>query len=138
MGLLQRLLVQLVTRSRFRISNGSKAVNISATMLRECIDRGSAGPDGPRRARLPNPLHAGIYLDFPTPVFNDLECFDELESLALITVVHGKLFGQQIGSLLVHDALRDHRATPSSLVDGPQAPRIIFAGWTIAPTRRCY
>jgi len=26
-------------------------------------------------------------------------------------------------------------ATPSSLVDGPQAPRIIFAGWTIAPTR---
>jgi hypothetical protein len=32
---------------------------------------------------------------------------DELESLALITVVRAKIFGHEIGSLLVGDALRD-------------------------------
>ena len=31
---------------------GSKAVEVSTTMLRELIDRGSAGPDGPNRGRL--------------------------------------------------------------------------------------
>jgi hypothetical protein len=34
---------------------------------------------------------------------------DEQESLALITLVHAKLFGYKIGSSLVGDALRDQR-----------------------------
>jgi hypothetical protein len=34
---------------------------------------------------------------------------DEQESLALITLVHAKLFGHKIGSSLVGDALRDQR-----------------------------
>jgi len=74
MGLLQRLFG--ATRDAITLPNfdGSKAVNISATMLRECIDRGSAGPDGPRRARLAEPFARGYLFGFPTPVFNDLEC----------------------------------------------------------------
>ncbi len=109
MGLLQRLFG--ATRDAITLPNfdGSKAVNISATMLRECIDRGSAGPDGPHRARLAEPFARGYLFGFSDTCIQRFAVFDELESLALITVVHGKLFGQQIGSLLVHDALRDQR-----------------------------
>ena len=34
---------------------------------------------------------------------------DELDSLALITLVHVRIFGHKIGSLLVGDSLRDQR-----------------------------
>jgi hypothetical protein len=109
MGLFQRLFG--ATRDAITLPNfdGSKAVNISATMLRECIDRGSAGPDGPNRARLAKPFARGYIFGFSDTCIQRFAVFDELESLALITVVHGTLFGQKIGSLLVHDALRDQR-----------------------------
>jgi hypothetical protein len=109
MGLFQRLFG--ATRDAIKIPNfdGSKAVNVSATMLRECIDRGSAGPGGPNRARLAKPFARGYLFGFSDTCIQRFAVFDELESLALITVVHGTLFGQKIGSLLVHDALRDQR-----------------------------
>ena len=109
MGLFQRLFG--ATRDAIKIPNfdGSKAVNISATMLRECIDRGSAGPGGPNRARLTKPFARGYLFGFSDACIQQFGVFDELESLALITVVHGTLFGQKIGTLLVHDALRDQR-----------------------------
>jgi hypothetical protein len=111
MGLLQRLFG--ATRDAIALPNfdGSKAVNISATMLRECIDRGSAGPDGPNRARLAEYFARGYLFGFSDACVQGFGVFDELESLALITVVHGTLFGQKLGSLLVHDALRDQRDT---------------------------
>jgi hypothetical protein len=109
MGLLQRLFG--ATRDAIALPNfdGSKAVNISATMLRECIDRGSAGPDGPNRARLAKHFARGYLFGFSDACIQGFGVFDELESLALITVVHGTLFGQKLGSPLVHDALRDQR-----------------------------
>ena len=109
MGLLQRLFG--ATRDAITLPNfdGSKAVNISVTMLRECIDRGSAGPDGPNRTRLAKHFARGYLFGFSDACIQGFGVFDELESLALITVVHGTLFGQKQGSLLVHDALRDQR-----------------------------
>jgi hypothetical protein len=109
MGLFQRLFG--ATRDAITLPNfdGSKAVNISATMLRECIDRGSAGPDGANRARVAKPFARGYLFGFSDACIQEFGVFDELESLALITVVHGTLFGQKLGSLLVHDALRDQR-----------------------------
>ncbi len=109
MGLFQRLFG--ATRDAITLPNfdGSKAVNISATMLRECIDRGSAGPDGPNRARLAKPFARGYLFGFSDTCIQRFAVFDELESLALITVVHGTLFGKKIGSSLMHDALRDQR-----------------------------
>jgi hypothetical protein len=109
MGLFQRLFG--ATRDAITLPNfdGSKAVNISATMLRECIDRGSAGPEGPNRASLAKPFARGYLFGFCDTCIQRFAVFDELESLALITVVHGKLFGDKIGPLLVHDALRDQR-----------------------------
>jgi hypothetical protein len=109
MGLLQRLFG--ATRDAIALPNvdGSKAVNISAAMLRECIDRGSAGPDGPNRTRLAKYFARGYLFGFSDACIQGFGVFDELESLALITVVHGTLFGQKLGSLLVHDALRDQR-----------------------------
>jgi hypothetical protein len=109
MGLFQRLFG--ATRDAITLPNcdGSKAVNISASMLRDCIDRGSAGPDGPNWARLTKPFARGYVFGFSDACTQGFGVFDELESLALITVVHGALFGQKIGSLLVHDALRDQR-----------------------------
>jgi hypothetical protein len=111
MGLLQRLFG--VTRDAITLPNfdGSKAVSISATMLRECIDRGFAGPDGPNRERLAKPFARGYLFGFSDACIQRFAVFDELESLALITAVHGTLFGQNIGSLLVHDALRDQHET---------------------------
>jgi hypothetical protein len=109
MRLFQRLFG--ATREAITLPNcdGSSAVKISATMLRECIDRGSAGTDGPNRARLATPFARGYLFGFSDTCIQRFAVFDELESLALITVVHGALFGEKIGPLLVHDALRDQR-----------------------------
>jgi len=87
----------------------SKAVNVSATILRECIDLGFAGVDGPIRGRLAKPFARGYIFGFADAWIQRFGVLDELESLAFITVVHAKLFGHKIGSLLVGDALRDER-----------------------------
>jgi len=87
----------------------SKAVNVSATILRECIDLGFAGPGGPNRGRLAKPFARGYIFGFADACIQRFGVLDELESLAFITVVHAKLFGHKMGSLLVGDALRDQR-----------------------------
>jgi hypothetical protein len=58
---------------------------------------------------LATPLARGYLFGFSDACIQSFGVFDELESLALITVVHGMLFGQKIGSRFVHDALRDQR-----------------------------
>jgi hypothetical protein len=88
---------------------GNRAVEISASILRECIDLGAAWPDGPNRERLAKPYARGYIFGFSEACIQRFGVLDELESLALITTVHAKLFGRKIGSLLVHDALRDER-----------------------------
>jgi hypothetical protein len=88
---------------------GNRAVQISTTILRECIDLGSAWPGGPNRERLAQPFARGYIFGFSDACIQRFGVLDELESLALITVVHVKMFGRKIGSLLVHDALGDVR-----------------------------
>jgi hypothetical protein len=108
MGLFQRLFG--ATRDVIALPNfdaGNKAVEISATMLRECIDLGSAWPGGPNRERLAKPFARGYIFGFSDACIQRLGVLDELDSLALITLVHVRLFGHKIGSLLVGDALRD-------------------------------
>ena len=86
---------------------GNRAVQISATILHECIDLGSAWPGGPNRGRLAKPFARGYIFGFSDACIQRFGVLDELESLALITVVHTKIFGHKIDSLLVGDALRD-------------------------------
>ena len=86
---------------------GNRAVEISAAILRECIDVGSAWPGGPNRERLAKLFARGYIFGFSDACTQRFGVHDELEALALITVAHTKLFGHKIGSLLVHDALRD-------------------------------
>jgi hypothetical protein len=88
---------------------GNRAVQISATILRECIDLGSAWPGGPNRERLAQPFARGYIFGFSDACIQRFGVLDEMESLALITVVHVKIFGRKTGSLLVHDALGDVR-----------------------------
>jgi hypothetical protein len=88
----------------------SKAVHVSATILRECIDLGFAGSGGPNRGRLAKPFARGYIFGFADACIQRFGVLDELESLAFITVVHAKLFGHKIGSSLVGDALRDERS----------------------------
>jgi hypothetical protein len=110
MELFQRLLG--ATRDVIALPNfdaRSKAVNVSATILRECIDLGLAGPGGPNRGRLAKPFARGYIFGFADACIQRFGVLDELESLAFITVVHAKLFGHKIGSSLVGDALRDQR-----------------------------
>jgi hypothetical protein len=108
MGLFQRLFG--ATRDAITLPHfdaGSKAAEISTTLLRECIDSGSAGPDEPNRGRLTTPFARGYLFGFSESCIQRFGVFGEIESLALITVVHTNIFGGQVGSLLVQDALRE-------------------------------
>jgi hypothetical protein len=110
MGLFHRLFG--ATRDAIALPNfdaGNKAVEISATILRECIDLGFAGADGPNRGRLAKPFARGYLFGFSAGCIQRLGVLDELDSLALITLVHVRIFGHKIGSLLVGDSLRDQR-----------------------------
>jgi hypothetical protein len=107
MGLLRRLVGATIDAVSLPQFDGSTAVNTSVTILRECIEFGAAGPDGPHRERLTNPFARGYVFGFSDACIQRLGVFDELESLALIAAVHETLFGQKTGSLLVHDALDD-------------------------------
>ena len=110
MGLFQRLFG--ATRDAIALPNfdaGNKAVDIAATLLRECIDLGFAGADGPNRKRLAKPFARGYLFGFSDACIQGLGVLDELESLALITVVHANIFGHKMSSSLVGDALRDER-----------------------------
>src|SRR6267154_5546116 len=101
MGLFQRLFG--ATRDAIAhpdFDAGNKAVEISATILRECIDLGFAGADGPNRKRLAKPFARGYLFGFSDACIQRLGVLDELESLALITLVHVRMFGHEIGSLL--------------------------------------
>jgi hypothetical protein len=109
-GLFQRLFGttrDVTTLPYFDAAN--RAVEISATILRECIDLGSAWPGGPNRGRLGKLFARGYIFGFSDACIQNFGVHDELESLALITLVHAKIFGHKIGSLLVGDALRDQR-----------------------------
>jgi hypothetical protein len=88
---------------------GNRAVEISTTILRECIDLGFAGADGPNRGRLAKPFARGYILGFADACIQRFGVLDELESLALITLVHVRIFGHNSGSLLVPDALQEQR-----------------------------
>jgi hypothetical protein len=110
LGLFQRLFG--ATRDAIALPNfdaGNKAVDMAATLLRECIDLGFAGADGPNRKRLAKPFARGYLFGFSDACIQRLGVLDELESLALITVVHAKIFGHKMSSSLVGDALRDER-----------------------------
>jgi hypothetical protein len=107
MGLLSRLFGTHLEAIRLpNFDAGSKAVEISATILREVIDRGSAGPDGTNRGCLATLFARGYLFGFSESCIQRFGIFDEIESLALITVVHTKMFGGQVGWLFVQDALR--------------------------------
>lgn len=86
---------------------GSRAVELSATILRECIDLGFEGSDEPHRERLTKPFARGYIFGLSDACIQRFGVLDELELLALMTDIHAALFGQKIGSLLVGDALRD-------------------------------
>src|SRR3984893_19367903 len=88
---------------------GNRAVETSTTILRECIDLGFAGAEGPNRGRLAKPFARGYMFGLSDACIQRLGVLDELESLALITLVHAGIFGHKIGSSLVGDALRDER-----------------------------
>src|SRR5450631_1178778 len=78
----------------------NKAVEISATMLRACIDLGFAGADGPNRERLAKPFARGYLFGFSDACIQRIRVLDGLDSLALITLVHVRIFGHKIGSSL--------------------------------------
>jgi hypothetical protein len=108
MGLFQRLFGGACDAIRLpNFDPGSKAAEISATVLREVIDLGFAGPDGPNPGRLATLFGRGYLFGFSESCIQRFGVFGEIESLALITVVHTKIFGGQIGWLLVQDALRE-------------------------------
>src|SRR5450631_938413 len=79
----------------------NKAVEVSASMLCECIDLGFAGRDEANRGRLAKPFARGYIFGFCDACIQRLGVFDELESQALITLVHIRIFGHKIGSSLV-------------------------------------
>src|SRR5258708_34131635 len=87
-----------------RFDAGNRAVEISAAILRECIDLGSAWPGGPNRERLAKPFARGYIFGFSDACIQRFGVLDELESLALSTAVHAPLFGRKSASVPVHAA----------------------------------
>jgi hypothetical protein len=82
MGLFQRLFG--ATRDAITLPHfdaGSKAAEVSTTLLRECIDSGSAGPDEPNRGRLTTPFARGYLFEFSESCIQRFGVFGEIESL---------------------------------------------------------
>jgi hypothetical protein len=110
LGLFQRLFGAVIGAIALpHFDAGNRAVEISTKILRECIDRGFAGADGPNRGRLAKPFARGYMFGLSDACIQRLGVVDELECLALITLIHTRIFGHKIGSVLVGDALRDER-----------------------------
>jgi len=82
-----------------------EAVDLSVTMLRLNIDLALAGRSGPNRGRLVKPFARGYIFGFSHACIQRFGVTDEMQSLALITLVHIKVFGQEMGSLLAGDTL---------------------------------
>lgn len=80
---------------------------MSETLLREVIHRGSAGPEGSNRVRLSALFARGYLFGFSESCIQRFGVFNGIESLALITVIHTRMFGAEIGWLLIQDALRE-------------------------------
>lgn len=108
MGLLSRLFGTNLQAIRLPYFDpGSRAADLSVSLLSEAIERGSAGNDGPNRGRLATLFVRGYLFGFSESCIQRFGVFGEIEPLAFITVVHTKMFGGQIGWLLVQDALRE-------------------------------
>jgi hypothetical protein len=85
------------------IDVGAEAVDLSVTMLRLNIDLGWAGRSGPNRRRLVKQFARGYIFGFSDACIQRFGVTDERQSLSLITLVHIRVFGQEVGSLLAAD-----------------------------------
>jgi hypothetical protein len=94
-------------------AKGNELVDLACNLLAAQIDLGSASPGDTNRKRLEEPYARGYVFGFIDALLQKGGIADETHALALITVVHGKLFGVAMGSLLVGDALNDQ--SPDSI-----------------------
>jgi hypothetical protein len=96
-------------RASPKIDVGAEAVDLSVTMLRLNIDLAWAGRAGPNRGRLVKPFARGYIFGFSDACIQRFGVTDVMQSLSLITLVHIKVFGQEVGSLLAADTQGDTR-----------------------------
>jgi hypothetical protein len=81
MGLLSRLFSTDLEAIRLpNFDRGSKAAELSTFMLREAIDRGSAGPGGANRGRLATLFACGYLFGFSESCIQGFGVFGEIES----------------------------------------------------------
>src|SRR5450631_938414 len=85
----------------------------------------------------PNPLHAAIFLDFATLVFNGSECLTNWNPRrSSHWCISGFLATKSVRRWSEMHFVTN--ATQSSVADGSQVPRISFAGWMIARAHHYY
>jgi hypothetical protein len=89
---------------------GNELIDLACRLLSTQIYLGNASADVPNRKRLQEAYARGYIFGFLDAVFQKGGIADETHALALITVAHVKLFGVEMGSLLVGDALNDQSA----------------------------
>jgi hypothetical protein len=94
-------------RASPKIDVGAEAVDLSVTMPRLNLDLGLAGRSGPNRGRLVNPFARGYIVGFSDACIQRFGVTDEMQSVGLITLVHIKVFGQEVGLLLAGDTPGD-------------------------------
>jgi hypothetical protein len=115
MGLMDRLLGRARQVQPPAASKGNELVDLACNLLATQIALGTASAGGSNRKRLQEPYARGYVFGFVDAVLQKGGIADETHALALITIAHTKLFGVEMGSLLVGDALND------------QSPDTIFA-----------
>jgi hypothetical protein len=83
-------------------------VALACNLLTTQIGLGSALPGGANRQRLEMPYGRGYVFGFVDALVRRGGIADETRILALISVVHAKIFGKAMGSVFIVDALSSH------------------------------
>ena len=109
-------------------SKGNELLGIAVDLLTTQIDLGDASPGGPNRQRLENPYARGYLFGFVDALLRRGGVTNEQQVLALISVAHRKLFGNEAGSKFIGEAFSD-QASISVFGPGRAAGAADLSGW---------
>jgi hypothetical protein len=83
-------------------------VDLACNLLTAQIGLGSALPGGANRQRLEMPYARGYVFGFVDALLRRSGITDETRIVALISVIHAKVFGKAMGSIFIVDAQSNH------------------------------
>jgi hypothetical protein len=89
-------------------ADAKELVDVACNLLTTQIGLGNALPGGANRQRLEMPYARGYVFGFVDALVRRGGIADEVRMLALISIIHAKVFGKAMGSVFMVDALSSH------------------------------